>query len=84
MEHVCRRRPAWLRFLHICRLTGCKICFQRPQWPGPKRNYADALDNPENQAAYLSGVDPTSGAAVRCYITEGRKVLAATHKPTEP
>lgn len=34
------------------------------------------LDDPENVAAYLNAVDPMSREAVRCYITEGRAVLA--------
>jgi hypothetical protein len=33
------------------------------------------LDDPDSQATYLRALDPTSGAAFRCYITEGRAAL---------
>ncbi len=50
--------------------------FPAPSMAASQTQIQRCLEDPENLAAYLSSLDPTAGAAVRGYITEGRAVLS--------
>ena len=50
--------------------------FPAPSLAASQAQLRRCLADPQSQAAYLSDFDATSGAAIRCYITEGRAVLS--------